>query len=73
MSAYEIIISIDRNVLQQLHKKKLARASIFRDIEIYDYYLDECQNYSKTQARENTAKNFGISKETVSRTLQRLQ
>ena len=69
MTVYETLISIDRGTLEYLHKKKLTSPSIFRDIEIYEFYLNERQSYRKTEARESTAQKFGVSVKTVSRIL----
>lgn len=73
MTAYELIISIDKEILKSLSKHKLTRKSIFRDIDIYEFYIKECQYNSKLKARSNVAGKFGISEETVSKTIQRLR
>lgn len=73
MTVYELILSIDQDILQKLHSKKLARLSIFRDVGIFEYYLNERKTNRGMQSLTNTAKRFGVSEETVSKTLQRMK
>lgn len=73
MNVYEFVLSIDKNFLQELHRKKYTRFSIFRDIEMYEYYVNERQSTGCMQSRTNTAEKFCVSEETVSKALQRLK
>jgi len=72
MIVYEFILTIDKKLLQNLHSKNLIRYSIFRDIDIYEFYMNEKRTIGCMQARTNTADKFCVSEETVSKTLQRL-
>lgn len=73
MNVYEFILSIDKELLQDLHSKKLTRFSIFRDVDIYEFYMNERKTTGCMQSRTNTADKFCVSEETVSKTLQRLK
>lgn len=73
MGAYELIISLDNSTLDKLMSTGLLRASVKRDIEVYEYYVNECRYTSKMQARTNTAEQFFCSEETISRIIQKMK
>ncbi len=73
MSAYEIILTIEPTTFEKLKSCGLLRQSIFRDIEVYEYYINECKKFGKMQARANTADKFFTSEETISRIIQRMK
>lgn len=73
MGAYELIISLDNSTLDKLMSTGLLRATVKRDIEVYEYYVNECRYNSKMQARTNTAEQFCTSEETISRIIQKMK
>jgi hypothetical protein len=73
MTAYEFILTIDKELLQVLHNKKMVRFSIFIDIEMYEFYLNEKKKHTCMEARTNTSDKFCTSEETVSRMLFRMR
>ncbi len=73
MTVYEFILSIDKKLLQDLHRKKIIRFSIYRDIEMFDNYMIERKNNRCMQSRTNTAVKFCTSEETISRMLHRMK
>jgi hypothetical protein len=73
MSAYELIISLDSSTIDLLLSKGLFRATVKRDIEVYQYYMEECKTVGKMQARTNTAEQFCTSEETISRIIQKMR
>jgi hypothetical protein len=73
MGAYELIISLDNSTLDRLMSTGLLRATVKRDIEVYEYYVNECKTVGKMQARTNTAEQFCTSEETISRIIQKMR
>ncbi len=73
MGAYELIISLDNSTLDRLMSTGLLRATVKRDIEVYEYYINECKTVGKMQARTNTAEQFCTSEETISRIIQKMR
>lgn len=73
MGAYELIISLDNSILDRLMSTGLLRATVKRDIEVYEYYINECKTVGKMQARTNTAEQFCTSEETISRIIQKMR
>lgn len=73
MNVYEFILLIDKDVLQALHSKKLTRFSIFRDVEMYEFYMNERKTNGCMQSKTNTANKFFTSEETVAKALQRMK
>lgn len=73
MGAYELILSIDDLTLGKLMSTGLLRSTLKRDIEVYEHYVKECKSFGKMQARTNTAEQFLVSEETVSRIIQRMK
>lgn len=74
MSTYELILSLDSSVIDHLLSKGLFRASTKRDIEVYEFYINECNiTGSRMQARTNAADKFSTSEETISRIIQRMK
>ena len=73
MSTYELIISIEESTIERLLSKGLFRSTIKRDIEVYEYYVNECKTVGKMQARTNTADKFCTSEETIGRIIQRMK
>ena len=73
MSAYELIISLDLSTIDLLLSKGLFRSTVKRDIEVYEYYINECKTEGRMQARTNTAERFSTSEETISRIIQRMK
>ena len=73
MTVYELILTIDKELLQELQRKKYARFSIFRDVEMFELYMNERKTNGCMQSRTNTADKFFTSEETVSKALQRMK
>lgn len=73
MSAYELILSLDISTIDVLLSKGLFRSTVKRDIEVYEYYINECKTVGRMQARTNTADKFFTSEETISRIIQRMK
>ena len=74
MSTYEIILSLDSSTIDHLLSKGFFRSSTKRDIEIYEFYVNECKiTGSKMQARTNAAEKFCTSEETIGRIIQRMK
>lgn len=73
MGAYELIISLDNSTLDRLMSTGLLRATVKRDIEVYEFYVNECKTVGKMQARTNTAEQFCTSEETISRIIQKMR
>jgi hypothetical protein len=62
------------HVMDTLIQKGLMRATVKRDKEIYEYYLTQCTTQeSRMQARTNTAEEFHISEDCVSRVLKKMR
>ena len=59
--------------LQELKQVGCIIPSIFRDIEIYEYYLNERKNTKEMKVREKTAQKFCISAETIKRIVKRMK
>ena len=74
MSTYDLILSIDKSKVEILLQKGILKSSTKRDIEVYEYYVNECGlTGSKMQARTNAAEKFFTSEETISRIIQRMK
>jgi hypothetical protein len=74
MSGYEIIMQLPPGVIDSLIVKGLMRATVKRDKEIYEYYLTQCNTpISRMQARTNTAEQFSISEDQISRIIKRMR
>jgi hypothetical protein len=73
MTVYELVLTIDKELLQLLHSRKYTRFSIFRDIEMYEFYMNERKTVGCMQSRTNTADKFFTSEETVQKALQRMK
>ena len=72
ITAYEALLSIDDKIIQELKNKGYMRASVDRDVEMYEYFMNERKTLRYLQARENTAKNFKVSDSTIDKMLQRI-
>ena len=74
MSTYDLILSIDKSKVEILLQKGILKSSTKRDIEVYEYYVNECcLTGSKMQARTNAAEKFFTSEETISRIIQKMK
>ncbi|MDR3706600.1 MAG: hypothetical protein P4L28_11935 [Paludibacteraceae bacterium] len=74
MSGYEIIMQLPPEVIDTLIIKGLMRATVKRDKEIYEHYLRQCRTQaSRMQARTNTAEQFSISEDRVSKIIQKMR
>jgi len=74
MTGYELIMQLEPDVIDTLIRKGLMRATVKRDKEIYEYYLTQCHvEISRMQARTNTAEQFSISEDRVSKIIQKMK
>lgn len=74
MSTYDVILSIDKSKIEILLKKGILKSSTKRDMDVYEYYVNECVlTGSKMQARTNAAEKFSTSEETIGRIIQRMK
>mgnify|MGYP003588100414 CR=1 FL=1 len=72
MSAYELISQFDSSLLDQMITKGLLRSTVKRDMEIYEFYLSQC-NLGRMQARTNTAEKFYMSEDRISKIIQKMK
>lgn len=73
MTNYEFLLEFSKQALYDLCEKNFLRSTVLRDIEIYEYYIQQCQKECKMQARTNTSTHFDLSEETVSKIIQRMR
>lgn len=73
MSTYELILSIDDSTFTKLMSSGLLRTTVKRDVQVYEFFLNECNSCGKMQARTNTAEQFSISEDSVSKIIQKMK
>jgi len=73
MSAYELILTIEPTIFNELMSLGLLRQSVQNDMKVYEFYMNECKTTGRMQARTNTAENFCTSEETISRIIKRMK
>lgn len=74
MGVYEFIKSFDEETIYRLADFGLLRGTVLRDIDVYEFYQNEvCKCESRMQARTNTAENYNISEELVSKIIQSMR
>lgn len=72
MSAYELILTLEPSMLDNLISKGLLRSTVKRDKEIYEFYLSQCC-LGRMQARTNTAERFSMSEDRISQIIQKMK
>ena len=73
MSAYEIILSIEKPLLERMASIGLLRSTVIRDVKIYEHYLNERKTSGCMQSRTNTAEHFNLSEESISKIIQKMK
>jgi hypothetical protein len=65
MTIYERILNIDEATFDKLMSFGLLRSNAKRDLEIYEYYLEQKEKVGSMQAMTNTSDFFRISEDVV--------
>lgn len=74
MGAYDLISTIEPSKLDILISRGFLRQTVWRDIERYEFYMNEClKGIGRMQARTNTAEKFNISEDRVSQIIQKMK
>ena len=73
MSAYEIILSIEKPLHERMASIGLLRSTVSRDVKVYEYYLNEKKTNGCMQSRTNTAEHFKLSEESISKIIQKMK
>ncbi len=73
MSIYERILHIDENTFDRLMSTGFMRANAKRDLQIYEYYLAECEKHGSMQAITNAAEKFFLSTDHIKRVIYRVR
>lgn len=73
MTAYELIISLEPSTFEKMMSLGLLRSTVQRDIEIYEYYLNERKTNGYCQARTNTAEHFYLCEDNIAKIIRKMK
>ena len=65
MSIYERILNIDETTFNRLMSAGLLRSNAKRDLNIYEYYLEQKERVGSMQAMIDASELFSVSEDVV--------